>query len=79
MSSQASSLHAWLTSETPTSRRQARWAAVYKGWLSLKSNHMAMAGLAIIIALIAVAALAPWRVVEERVGPAGGNPSSLWR
>lgn len=60
MSSQASSLHAWLTSETPTSRRQARWAAVYKGWLSLKSNHMAMAGLAIIIALIAVAALAPW-------------------
>ncbi|CUH68849.1 putative D,D-dipeptide transport system permease protein DdpC [Thalassovita autumnalis] len=60
MSSQASSLHAWLTSETPTSRRQARWAAVYKGWLSLKSNHMAMAGLAIIIALITVAALAPW-------------------
>ncbi|WP_321831451.1 nickel transporter permease [Thalassovita sp.] len=60
MSSQASSLHAWLTSETPTSRRQARWAAIYKGWLSLKSNHMAMAGLAIIIALITVAALAPW-------------------
>ncbi|MEC7964046.1 MAG: nickel transporter permease [Pseudomonadota bacterium] len=60
MSSQATSLHAWLTSETPTSRRQARWAAVYKGWLSLKSNHMAMAGLAIIIALITVAALAPW-------------------
>lgn len=59
MSSQANSLHAWLTSETPTSRRQARWAAVYKGWLSLKSNHMAMAGLAIIIALITVAALAP--------------------
>jgi len=60
MSSQASSLHVWLTSETPTSRRQARWAAVYKGWLSLKSNHMAMAGLAIIVALITVAALAPW-------------------
>ena len=60
MSSQANSLHAWLTSETPTSRRQARWAAVYKGWLSLKSNHMAMAGLAIIIALITVAASAPW-------------------
>ncbi len=60
MSSQASSLHAWLTSETPTSRRQARWAAVYKGWQSLKSNHMAMAGLAIILALITIAALAPW-------------------
>ncbi|WP_412554101.1 ABC transporter permease [Shimia sp. MIT1388] len=60
MSSQASSLHAWLTSETPTSRRQARWAAVYKGWQSLKANHMAMAGLAIIIALITIAALAPW-------------------
>ncbi|MEY8802501.1 ABC transporter permease [Leisingera sp. XS_AS12] len=60
MSSQATSLHAWLTSETPTSRRQARWAAIYKGWLSLKSNHMAMAGLAIILALVLIALLAPW-------------------
>jgi peptide/nickel transport system permease protein len=60
MSSQSTSLHAWLTSETPTSRRQARWAATYKGWLSLKSNHMAMAGLAIILALVLIALLAPW-------------------
>ncbi|WP_417473054.1 ABC transporter permease [Leisingera sp.] len=60
MSSQSTSLHAWLTSETPTSRRQARWAAIYKGWLSLKSNHMAMAGLAIILALVLIALLAPW-------------------
>ena len=60
MSSQSTSLHAWLTSETPTSRRQARWAAIYKSWLSLKSNHMAMAGLAIILALVLIALLAPW-------------------
>ncbi|MBY6135998.1 ABC transporter permease [Nocardioides marinus] len=60
MSSQPTSLHAWLTSETPASRRQARWAAFYKGWLSLKSNHMAMAGLAIILALVLIAAFAPW-------------------
>ncbi len=60
MSSQSTSLHAWLTSETPTSRRQARWAAIYKGWLSLKSNHMAMAGLAIILALVLIDLFAPW-------------------
>lgn len=60
MSSQSTSLRAWLTSETPTSRRQARWAAAYKGWLSLKSNHMAMGGLAIILALVVIAVFAPW-------------------
>lgn len=59
MSSQAGTLRDWLLSDTPTSRRQARWAAVYKGWLTLKSNHMAMAGLAIIVALIALAIFAP--------------------
>lgn len=59
MSSQTGTLRDWLLSDTPTSRRQARWAAVYKGWLTLKSNHMAMAGLAIIVALIALAILAP--------------------
>ncbi|ANP35205.1 MULTISPECIES: ABC transporter permease [Rhodobacterales] len=59
MSSQTGTLRDWLLSDTPTSRRQARWAAVYKGWLTLKSNHMAMAGLAIIVALIALAIFAP--------------------
>lgn len=59
MSSQTGTLRDWLLSDTPTSRRQARWAAVYKGWLTLKSNHMAMAGLAIILALIALAIFAP--------------------
>lgn len=59
MSSQIGTLRDWLLSDTPTSRRQARWAAVYKGWLTLKSNHMAMAGLAIIVALIALAIFAP--------------------
>ncbi|MEX5564715.1 ABC transporter permease [Pseudophaeobacter sp. 1A16562] len=59
MSSQTGTLRDWLLSDTPTSRRQARWAAVYKGWLTLKSNHMAIAGLAIIVALIALAIFAP--------------------
>lgn len=59
MSSQTGTLRDWLLSDTPTSRRQARWAAVYKGWLTLKSNHMAMAGLAIIVALIGLAIFAP--------------------
>mgnify|MGYP000913274431 FL=1 len=59
MSSQIGTLRDWLLSVTPTSRRQARWAAAYKVWLTLKSNHMAMAGLAIIVALIGLAIFAP--------------------
>ncbi len=49
----------WLTTDTPTSRGHARVAEIYHGWLSLKANHMAMAGLLILVALVVVAALAP--------------------
>lgn len=50
----------WLLSETPTSRRHARMAAFYKGWLTLRSNHMAMIGLGIILLLIGTALFAPF-------------------
>lgn len=57
--SQTTSLRSWLLSETPTSRRHARMGAWYKGWLSLRANSMAMAGLGIILLLVFVALFAP--------------------
>lgn len=50
---------AWLTTDTPASRRQARLAALYHGWLSFKSNPMAMFGLGILVLLVLIAFLAP--------------------
>ncbi len=50
----------WLLTDTPTSRRHARIAALYQGWLSFRGNHMAMFGLFILLALVLIAALAPW-------------------
>jgi peptide/nickel transport system permease protein len=49
----------WLTTDTPTSRRHARIAALYHGWLSFSSNPMAMFGLAILAFLVLVAIFAP--------------------
>jgi peptide/nickel transport system permease protein len=50
---------AWLMTEHPASRRQARYGQAYRTWLALKSNRLAMIGFAIIVALIVIAALAP--------------------
>ncbi|CAH1655325.1 putative D,D-dipeptide ABC transporter membrane subunit DdpC [Hyphomicrobiales bacterium] len=52
-------LHAWLISDSPESRRQARLGQLYRQWLAFKRNPMAVAGLAIIILLLLVAAFAP--------------------
>jgi peptide/nickel transport system permease protein len=52
-------LHAWLISDSPESRRQARFGQLYRQWLAFKRNPMAVAGLAIIILLLLVAAFAP--------------------
>ncbi|HGG64612.1 MAG TPA: D,D-dipeptide ABC transporter permease, partial [Rhodobacteraceae bacterium] len=35
---QKQTLREWLMTDTPTSRRHARFAALYSGWLTLKSN-----------------------------------------
>ncbi|OUS35644.1 D-ala-D-ala transporter subunit [Rhodobacterales bacterium 56_14_T64] len=59
MTTETQTLREWLLSETPTSRRHARLAAFYKGWLTLRANHMAMIGLAIIALLIGTAMFAP--------------------
>jgi len=52
-------LREWLLTDTPTSRRHAKFAAIYTGWLTLKSNSMAMIGLGILVLLVLIAALAP--------------------
>ncbi|MFC2966533.1 ABC transporter permease [Acidimangrovimonas pyrenivorans] len=49
----------WLLSDTPTSRRHARLSSLYKGWLSFRSNTLAMVGLGILVALLLMALFAP--------------------
>ncbi|MEE9427966.1 MAG: ABC transporter permease [Paracoccaceae bacterium] len=51
-------LRAWLLTDTPTSRNHAKMAAIYTGWLTLRSNPMAMVGLFILITLLFIAAFA---------------------
>ena len=53
-------LKQWLLTDTPTSRRHAKISAFYQGWLSFRSNTMAMIGLGILVALVFIAAAAPW-------------------
>jgi len=50
---------AWLTTDTPGSRLQARSVQAYLAWLGFARNPLAMLGLAIIVALILMAAFAP--------------------
>ena len=59
MTSQHPSWREWLTTDAPTSRRHARLANLYQGWLTLRANSMAMFGLCILLALLLVALLAP--------------------
>jgi peptide/nickel transport system permease protein len=49
----------WLLSNTPQSRVQARLGALYLAWLSFLANPLALAGMAIVIALLLMAVLAP--------------------
>ena len=52
-------LRDWLLSEEPTSRRQAKYASWYKGWLTLRSNTLAMFGLYVLAFLALCAIFAP--------------------
>jgi len=49
----------YLTSDAPASRRQARLGQMWRQWLALKRNPLAVAGLVIVLALLAMAAVAP--------------------
>ncbi|MEM1345594.1 MAG: ABC transporter permease [Pseudomonadota bacterium] len=53
------SLRAWLLSDSPRSRRQARLGLLYGGWLTFSANPLAVLGLAILLGLVAMAAFAP--------------------
>ena len=50
---------AWLLAAAPASRGQARLGRWYRGWLALARNRLAVAGLAIVLALVLMAAAAP--------------------
>ncbi len=51
--------HAWLITDSPASRRQARLGQYYRQWLAFRRNPLAVAGLVIVVALLLVAAFAP--------------------
>ena len=60
------SLRQWLLTDAPLGRTQARLGRFYSNWLALRRNPLAMAGLAIVVGLLLVAAVGPSLV--------GGSP-----
>ncbi|MDE2080665.1 MAG: ABC transporter permease [Burkholderiales bacterium] len=52
-------LHVWLLAERPRSRRQAALGRLVRGARGFARNRLALLGLAIVLALVALAALAP--------------------
>ncbi len=69
MTNDAQTWRAWLTSERPASRRQARLGRAYAAWSRFADNRLAMAGLFIILTLLLVAAfadmIAPYSAVTD--------------
>ncbi|MBS7696900.1 MULTISPECIES: ABC transporter permease [unclassified Chelatococcus] len=59
---------AWLTSDRPASRSQARLGRAFAGWQRFTANKLAMVGLAIVLGLVLVAifadVIAPYSPVE---------------
>jgi len=53
------SLRQWLLTDAPQSRRQARLGRWYTDWLALRRNPLAMAGLAVVLGLLLIAAIGP--------------------
>lgn len=49
------SLHGWLMSEQPRSRRQAQLGRIYGGWRMFARNRLALLGLLIVLVLIVLA------------------------
>jgi peptide/nickel transport system permease protein len=70
-----------LLSDSPASRREAMLGQIYRGWLQFRSNRLALLGLAIVLALVVVAAFAPWiathapyeQNLAQRLLPPGSN------
>ena len=49
----------WLLTEAPASRSQAAWGRRYRLWLQFRRNPLAIVGLLVVLALIALSLLAP--------------------
>jgi peptide/nickel transport system permease protein len=74
----------WLLDPAPVSRGQARLGGWFRAWLAFRRNNLAMTGLAIVLLLVLMAALAPvvadpasatHQVLEDRLQPASwGHP-----
>ncbi|WP_237215093.1 nickel transporter permease [Falsiroseomonas oryziterrae] len=60
MSEAAPSWRDRLLSDAPRSRREAKLGQLYRGWLQFRRNRLALLGLVIVVALVLVAAFAPW-------------------
>ncbi|MGR3701916.1 MAG: ABC transporter permease [Paracoccaceae bacterium] len=60
MGKQDTSLRDWLTSDDPETRMQARMGQGFRLARALARNPLAMVGLAVIVALLLIAAFAPW-------------------
>jgi peptide/nickel transport system permease protein len=58
-------LRAWLTTEVPQSALQARLQRSYFGWLRFLRNPLAVAGMGVIVALLLIAAFAPWVATHD--------------
>ena len=52
-------LRAWLLDPAPASRRQARLGRWFRAWRDFSGNTLALAGLIIVVALVAIALAAP--------------------
>ncbi|MGH1416140.1 MAG: ABC transporter permease [Pelagimonas sp.] len=77
--SETQTLRAWLLTDTPTSRRHARLSSFYQGWLSFRSNTMAMIGLGILMLLVLTAAAAPLLAPHDPfVQDLGNRLAPLW-
>ena len=71
----------WLTTDSPTSRRQAKFSSWYRAWLTFRSNPMAMFGFSILLVLFLIALFAPiisphdpfTQNLAERLSPPGVN------
>jgi peptide/nickel transport system permease protein len=72
---------AWLTTDTPDSRLHARAVQTYLAWLAFARNPLTMIGLSIIVALVLMAAFAPFlathhpnaQALQDRLLPPGSG------
>jgi peptide/nickel transport system permease protein len=60
---------AWLLTDSPKSRWQARLGRGYLAWLAFTGNWLAMLGLGVALLLVMIAALAPWLATHSPMEP----------